>query len=249
MHLTVFGFAVEFWFGFFKKGGIIKRPKVIVYNAISVNGRNTGFDVDMGVYYGLVGTWKEDVTLVGSGTILAASIQDYEETEEDFKPPAIDPADSRPTMAVVDSGGRVRIWSALRSSGYWKDFIALVSKRTPKEYLEYLDKRHVSWIKTGKDKVDLRKALEQLGKRGFETVRVDAGGVLNSLLVEQGLADEVSVLVHPALAGEVRSGGASGEEGVTGEPFYKSRVPVKLKLLKSKAVENGLVWLRYSILK
>lgn len=219
------------------QGGRINKPKVIVYNAASVDGRNTGFEVDMGQYYGLASTWKEDLTLVGSGTILSAPMEDYTETEDDFKPAEIKKDDSRGVMAVVDSGGRVRIWSALRKSGYWKDFIALVSAATPAEYLNYLDKRHISRIKAGTDKVDLRAALVELGQRGFATVRVDAGGVLNSLLLEQELVDEVSVLIHPALAGE------------TGKPFYKSDASVELKLVESKVIENGLVWLRYGVVK
>ncbi len=208
-----------------------------MYNAVSVDGRNTGFEVDMGQYYGLASTWKEDITLVGSGTILSAPMEDYTETEEDFKKAEIDPTDTRGTMAVVDSGGKVRIWSSLRKSGYWKDFIALVSETTPEEYLDYLDKRHVSWIKAGKNKVDLRAALEELDKRGFERVRVDAGGVLNSLLLEQGLVNEVSVLIHPALAGE------------KGKPLYRSDSKINLKLLECKQLEADLVWLRYTVSK
>ncbi|MBN2378378.1 dihydrofolate reductase family protein [candidate division WOR-3 bacterium] len=208
---------------------------MIVYNAISVDGRNTGFKVDMGAYYGLASNWKEDITLVGSGTILSAPMEPYEETEDDFKPVKIEKDDTRGAMAVVDSVGKVRIWSALRKSGYWKDFIALVSERTPAEYLDYLDKRHVSWIKVGKDKVDLRVALEELDRRGFETVRVDAGGMLNSLLLDQGLADEVCVLIHPALAGE------------SGKPFYASSASVNLKLVECKQLEGNLVWLRYAV--
>lgn len=234
--LTLPSSIVKCWFSFLK-GGSINRPKVIVYNAVSVDGRNTGFQVDMGTYYGLASAWKEDLTLVGSGTILSAPMEEYEETEDDFKPVEIKADDTRGAMVVVDSGGKVRIWSALRKSGYWKDFIALVSETTPEEYLDYLDKRHVSWIKAGKNKVDLRAALEELGKRGFETVRVDAGGVLNSLLLEQGLVDEVSVLIHPALAGE------------KGKPFCRSDSKINLKLLECKQLEADLVWLRYTVSK
>lgn len=31
------------------------RPKVILFNAISVDGRTTGFNVDMETFYGLAG--------------------------------------------------------------------------------------------------------------------------------------------------------------------------------------------------
>ncbi len=48
------------------------RPRVVIYNEISLDGRMDRLDVDMARFYRLAGTWKEDVTLVGSETILAA---------------------------------------------------------------------------------------------------------------------------------------------------------------------------------
>jgi 2,5-diamino-6-(ribosylamino)-4(3H)-pyrimidinone 5'-phosphate reductase len=47
-------------------------PRVVVHNEISVDGRMDRLDVDMGRFYRLAATWKEDVTLVGADTILAA---------------------------------------------------------------------------------------------------------------------------------------------------------------------------------
>jgi len=44
------------------------RPRVIVHNAVSLDGRLTGFAVNMGRYYSLASIWKEDATLCGSGT-------------------------------------------------------------------------------------------------------------------------------------------------------------------------------------
>ena len=51
-------------------------PRVIIHNAVSVDGRIDNFDVDMGLYYELAKTWKEDATLVGSITILKAEEQE-----------------------------------------------------------------------------------------------------------------------------------------------------------------------------
>jgi len=48
-------------------------PRVIIHNAVSMNGQTTGFPVDLGLYYGLVSRWKENATLAGADTLLAAA--------------------------------------------------------------------------------------------------------------------------------------------------------------------------------
>jgi 2,5-diamino-6-(ribosylamino)-4(3H)-pyrimidinone 5'-phosphate reductase len=48
------------------------RPNVILHNALSLDGRITGFPVDLGLYYQVASSWKEDVTLAGCDTLLAA---------------------------------------------------------------------------------------------------------------------------------------------------------------------------------
>ena len=72
-------------------------PRVIIHNAVCVDGRIDNFDVDMGLYYELAKTWKEDATLVGSNTILKAEEQEevLEEDESVFDPPKMDPEDKR----------------------------------------------------------------------------------------------------------------------------------------------------------
>jgi 2,5-diamino-6-(ribosylamino)-4(3H)-pyrimidinone 5'-phosphate reductase len=67
-------------------------------------------------------------------------------------------------------------------------------------------------------------------------VRVDSGGSLIGALLHRGLLDEVSLLVHPVLAGAAGTrrwhGAAPPPEGT-------------LDLAGAEAFEGGLVWLRY----
>src|ERR671910_2726891 len=46
-------------------------PHVVVHVAVSLEGATTGFDPDVGLFYELCRTWREDVTLAGADTILA----------------------------------------------------------------------------------------------------------------------------------------------------------------------------------
>lgn len=49
----------------------MRRPRVIVHVAVSLDGATTGFAADVGRYYALAATFGEDVTLAGADTILA----------------------------------------------------------------------------------------------------------------------------------------------------------------------------------
>ncbi len=46
------------------------KPRVILHNAVSADGRVDWFPADIGLFYELAATWHEDATLAGSGTIL-----------------------------------------------------------------------------------------------------------------------------------------------------------------------------------
>jgi 2,5-diamino-6-(ribosylamino)-4(3H)-pyrimidinone 5'-phosphate reductase len=211
------------------------RPRVIIHNAVSLDGRITGFEVDMRRYYALASTWKEDATLCGSGTILAAPegrVREKDECEPRRKP---DPGDRRPLLVVADSRGRVRCWSMLLGAGFWRDGVALCSRRTPARHIEYLRRRGVSRIVTDGSRVDLRRALVRLQTRyKVRTIRVDSGGTLNAALLRAGMVDELSLLVHPALAGTLA------------RPLFAGAKPQNrsFRLLSQARLPGGLVWLR-----
>jgi len=218
-------------------------PRVILHNAVSLDGRIDGFMPDIGKYYELAGRFKEDATLAGADTILSPMEPIPPEDERAFEPPHIDPKDPRPLLAVPDSRGRIRHWHYLRAQPYWRTMVALCSKTTPNDYFDYLKKRHVDWIVAGDDHVDLRAALEELVRRyGVKVVRVDSGGTLNGVLLRAGLVSEVSVLIHPTLVG-----------GATVNSLFRGPRPdspagaVALKLTHVDEFDGGLVWLRYEV--
>ena len=220
-------------------------PRVILHNAVSVDGRFDWFTPDIGQFYELISTWNEDATLVGADTILMSGEEIPEEGEEAFEPPHIDPEDTRPLLAIPDSRGRVRAWHFLRQSGYWRDVVALCSRSTPKEYLDYLEKRHIDCIIAGNDHVDLRLALEELDARyGVKVVRVDSGGTLNGVLLRAGLVDEISVLIHPSLVG-----GTTPRSLFRAPDLTSSGGVIGLKLTHVEELKGGVVWLRYEVVR
>ncbi|MGH8793145.1 MAG: dihydrofolate reductase family protein [Stackebrandtia sp.] len=202
------------------------RPYVVAHVAVSAEGATTGFAPDLGRFYELAATWREDVTLAGSDTILA---QEPALAEA----PRPGPAADGPLLAVVDGGGRVRQWEALRDVGHWSDVLALHAAATPARPAD----RSVRELVVGEERVDLAAALRSLGQ-SHATVRVDSGGALIGALLRAGLLDEVSLLVHPLLA------------GARGDRRWHGSAPApagELALVGVKKWDDGLVWLRYRL--
>jgi 2,5-diamino-6-(ribosylamino)-4(3H)-pyrimidinone 5'-phosphate reductase len=207
----------------------VPRPHVVVHVAVSLDGATTGFDPDVGRFYALAGTWHEDVTLAGADTILA-----QERALVDAPRPG--PAADGPLLAVVDGQSRVRQWDALRDCGYWSGVLALRAAATPATAA-----RPAREIVTGEERVDLAAALGALGDiERARVVRVDSGGALIGALLAGGLVDELSLLVHPCLAG------AGGRNRVWHGPGPLGRLA--LEQLASEAFDDGIVWLRYRAL-
>lgn len=224
-------------------------PKVIIYNVVSLDGRTTGFNADLELYYELASKLKADAVLMGSETVLtgfeAQPFQAFQENKEDFKPREVDPADERPLLVVPDSRGQVRIWSKVLEMPYMRDVLVLCSRSTPQEYLDFLDERYVKYLIIGYQKVDLGFALEELNTQfGVKSVRVDSGGILNGVLLREGLVDEVHVFIHPELVG-----------GTSPSSIYKApdlesdedTIPVFLTGLEK--LKNDIVLLKYRIFK
>jgi 2,5-diamino-6-(ribosylamino)-4(3H)-pyrimidinone 5'-phosphate reductase len=93
----------------------------------------------------------------------------------------------------------------------------------------------------GESRVDLGGALRLLAERHqVRSVRVDAGGALNTALLRNGLVDQLSIVIAPYLAAA----------GTTADPVRLFAGPgtpdaVALELTAVERLRHGHVWLRY----
>ncbi|MBN1369743.1 MAG: dihydrofolate reductase family protein [Dehalococcoidaceae bacterium] len=218
----------------------MKKVKVIVHNSVSLDGSVTGFEVDMGLHYAVAGRYGANAHLIGSATV-KTGVELYgdgvpAEKEEDFNKPAR-PA-HLPYWVIVDTGGVCKgLLHTARSFEYCRDVIILVSGKTGKDYLEYLEQRNYDYLVVGDEHVDFQEAFELLrAKYAVNTILIDSGPVLNGILLGKGLVDEISLLVHPVIVGRdsynLFSMAGSGEQ-------------IKLILLGSELLDGGLVLLRF----
>lgn len=218
-------------------------PRVILHNAVSVDGRYDWLKPDIAQFYELASQWKEDATLAGSDTMIAA-LGDMPADDPELSAPEISLEDNRALLVVPDSKGKIRCWNRVRKWPYWRDVVVLCSKATPEDYLEYLRKIQADYIIAGQDQVDLRAALEELSARyEIKVVRADAGGTLNGILLRAKLVDEVSVIIEPCLVGGTtprtlfHAPDLDSDEGV-----------INLKLICAEALRDDAVWLRYEVI-
>lgn len=221
-------------------------PRVIVHNAISLDGRIDGFPADVGLYYELVGRWKVDAHLAGCDTMLQGESEIPDVNDSVIEPPAPpNPNDTRALLVVPDSRGRLRKWRGIRQMPFWRGAVALCSRATPQEYLENLVKWHVPYLIAGEDYVDLRAALDLLNLHfNVKAVYVDSGGTLSGVLLRAGLVNEVSVLIHPHLVG-----------GIGPRPFFRPpdlggpKRSIPLRLTHLERMKDDIVWLRYEVIR
>ncbi len=224
-------------------------PHVILYNAVSLDGRITGFNADVELYYELASKWDIDAVLMGSNTVLtgfgAEPGEIGEENLESMVNREKDPEDSRPFLVIPDSKGQIRIWNELFKMPYLGDIIVLCSKSTPEEYIDFLNERNIDYLIAGEKQVDLKDAMKRLNSEyGINSIRVDSGGILNGVLLNEGLVDEIHVLIHPELVGSINKGSIFISKDLN--PLNDT---IKLKLAHIDKLKDDIIWIKYDIIK
>lgn len=127
-------------------------------------------------------------------------------------------ADAEGYEIVVDTHGTL-LWG--ESAEDERPLLILTSEQVSKEYLAYLNGKHISWIACGKEHVDLKRACE---------------------ILAAGLLDEVSILIGTGIDG--RGGMQSVFDGL---PMERGVTPLKLTSVQQYG--SGAVWLRYNVEK
>lgn len=217
-------------------------PKVIVHNSISLDGSLTGFKPNMVLHYQIAGNYKPEAHLIGANTV-KVGVELYgegvpEEEKKDFEKPAR--AKSLPLWVIPDTAGALKgLLHTCRRFEYCRDVVLLLSGETPEDYLVHLRERNYDYHIVGRQHVDLKRSLELLSaKYRVKTVLADTGRILSNLLLEQGLASELSLLVHPVIV---------GKKAYT--IFGNIGKGVDLKLRKQETLDKVFVWLVYKVTK
>lgn len=121
--------------------------------------------------------------------------------------------------------------------------IEILTENTPLAYRAYLREKGVSYVIAGTDILDCKIAISKL-KRLFriDTVLICGGGTVNWTFIQQGVVDELSLLLAPVADGDSK----------TPTVFEKSEllsatVPVEFTLKNVEQLKNNGVRLTYLV--
>lgn len=137
----------------------------------------------------------------------------------------------------IDTHGKLQ-WGENEFDG--QALLIITDEKCPKAYHDRLTEQGISWIATGRDGINLVRAMELLAEEfGVERLAVTGGGHINGAFLEAGLLDEVSYMVAPGIDG--RAGMAAVFDGIAD----KSRPATQLRLESVKQM-GETVWMRYT---
>ena len=185
----------------------MKKPYIVCHMMTSLDGR---IDCAMteqlpGVqeYYQILEALQAPTTVSGRVTAQLEMALPGDFQAKDSTPVGKE-AFSRKTDApgyevVADTHGKL-LWPDAGQEE--KPLLILTSEQVPQEYLTYLDGRNISWLATGKERIDLARATEILATEfGVERMAVVGGSAINTSFLDAGLLDEVSILIGAGIDG------------------------------------------------
>ena len=121
--------------------------------------------------------------------------------------------------------------------------IEALTGRAPAAYLSYLRERGISYILAGEDGLDCRTASRKLYQLfGIRTMLICGGGTVNWTFVQQGAADELSLVLAPAADGEPESATVFERS-----PLLEKSSPVQFKLMDVVRLKGNGIHLTYAI--
>lgn len=129
-----------------------------------------------------------------------------------------------------------------------------VLKKCQKLYLVTSNKKHPAFKIKGQNltvvfyskKVDFKDLFSKLKEKfGIERITIQSGGLLNSALLRNGLVDEVSLVIAPALVGGKETPTLVDGKSLVSEKDLK--LVKTLKLLKCELLKDSYLHLVYAV--
>lgn len=141
------------------------------------------------------------------------------------------------------SGGPAASVETIEKKGRAKAHIVeVLTEAVHIDYLAYLRKKEISYIFAGKDTLDCWILLEKLHRLfSIERLMIAGGGLMNWSFVQEGLLDELSIVMAPVADGSTRAVSIFEKAD-----FLPARSPAVFKLKEAKTLDGDTLWLRYT---
>lgn len=119
--------------------------------------------------------------------------------------------------------------------------IEVLTEKVSEDYLAYLRERQVSYLFAGTGQIDCGQLLQKLKTMfGIDKLMVAGGGIINWSFLQEGLLDELSLVIAP-----VADGSTTAVSIFERADFLPPKGPVAFTLKEVKQMEGGSLWLRY----
>lgn len=234
----------------------MKRPKIIIHILSALDGKIAGpfmgtpsAGAVSGEYGRIRGEYQADAWLYG--TVTTKEFTGYRKPELDGKAvPAPDNdfiAEKNAALyyVSVDAFGEIGWESGTFQKPGRPDahVIEVLTEQAPAAYRAYLKERGVSYITAGATALDCKTACEKLYKLfGIKTMLICGGGTNNWTFLQEGVVDEVSLLLAPAADGEPDSATVFEQS-----PLLTQSCPAEFRLKGLEMLTNDGVRLIYAV--
>ncbi len=141
-----------------------------------------------------------------------------------------------PIRIILDSNATIRTNSKILKTCSKIPTIIAVSKKARKKDLQKLEKFSVQVIVCGNYRVNIKKLLEILKKKGIKNILVEGGGTTNWAFVKENLVDEAIITITPYLVG-----GMTATTLVDGDGFSTITKSIRLKLKNVTKMKNEVI--------
>ncbi len=139
-----------------------------------------------------------------------------------------------PVRIVIDSKGRVASNANVLDDA--APTILAVSESAEKDTVARLLSLGAEVIVAGRNRVDLKKLVEELVDHGLNKILLEGGSTLNWSMLSQGLVDEIRVAISPKIIG-----GTDARTLVEGTGTGKISKGIDLEFEKSEKVGKNLL--------
>ena len=229
----------------------MKSPRVICHMMSTVDGRIVGknwgsrkkTEIFSGLYEKCHESFRSQAWMVGRETMEKHFAEDKKPRLPKVKQPVIRDAfvgdkNAKSFAIAVDSKGKLG-WKSNEIEG--DHIIELLSEQVSDAYLHYLQQKGISYIVAGKGQIDFSSALNKLSRFfPIQTIMLEGGGQINGSLLNEGLIDELSLLIIPVADGTYQS-----PTTFDVSDHLRKKPASPLHLSEVKQLEGDVLWLKY----
>lgn len=153
--------------------------------------------------------------------------------------------DAKGYAIAVDPSGKlgwtensIQPWNENRSEDH---IVEVLTEQVSDAYLAHLKTIGISYIFGGKDRLDFTVVVKKLKKVfAIDTLMLEGGGFLNGSFLNEGLIDELSLILVP-----IADGASNSVTLFETSSFLTKQHPVNFFLKEVEKLDDGELWMKY----